>query len=137
MNSPPVAKADRSRLLLLAGLSLPALGLIAYSVQLYFIRLIVPWYLPVLALLGIVLVGSSLWKRRTVWRALALAGVVLFASAELATLNRLRLPSYAGPVTVGRPFPAFEAKRPDGSVFTQNELIGDQNLALVFFRGRW
>jgi hypothetical protein len=137
MTSPPVASPDRSRLLLLAGLGLPGLGIVAYVVQLYFSRLILPWYMPALTLLGVVLVGLSLRKRRTVWRALALAAVVLFAGAELAALNGTRLPPYAGPVTVGSPFPPFEAKRADGSVFTRDDLMGEQNVALVFFRGRW
>jgi hypothetical protein len=139
MTGPSDATPDRSRgrLLLLAGLALPALGVAAYAAQLYFSRLILPWYMPALALLGVVLVALSLRRRRTVWRALALAAVVLFAGAEAAALNAMRLPPYAGPVTVGRPFPAFEAKRADGSAFTQDDLIGDQNVAFVFFRGRW
>jgi hypothetical protein len=93
--------------------------------------------MPALAWLGVVLVVISLWHRRTLWRVLALLAVVLLAVAELAVLHALRLPSYAGPVAVGRPFPAFEAKKADGTPFTRNNLAGDRHRVLVFFRGRW
>jgi peroxiredoxin len=49
----------------------------------------------------------------------------------------MRLPPYAGPVAVGRPFPAFEARRADGKPFSQVDVTGDQQNVLVFFRGRW
>jgi hypothetical protein len=128
---------DRGRLLLLAGLGLAVLGVAAYAIQLSLQRLMLPWYLPAAALLGVALVGASLWNRRTVWRVLALAGVVLLAGFELMALNAMRLPPYTGPIAVGRPFPEFEARGADGTTFAQNDLIGDRDHALVFFRGRW
>jgi hypothetical protein len=96
-----------------------------------------PWYMPAAALLGVALVVASLWERRTVGRVLALVVVLLLAGFELTALNVLRLPPYTGPIEVGRAFPTFEARRADGTPFTQNELVGDQDHALVFFRGRW
>jgi len=36
----------------------------------------------------------------------------------------MRLPPYAGPVEVGRPFPAFEARRADGKPFSQDDWQG-------------
>jgi hypothetical protein len=128
---------SRGRLLMLAGLGLAVLGVAAYAIQLALQRLMLPWYMPTAALLGVALVGASLWKRRTVWRVLALVVVVLLAGFEFMALNAMRLPPYAGPIAMGRPFPAFEARRADGTPFTQNDLIGDQHHALVFFRGRW
>ena len=122
---------------MLAGLGLTVLGVAAYAIQLALQRLMLPWYMPAAALLGVALVVASLWKRRTVWRVLALVVVVLLAGFELMALNAMRLPPYVGPIAVGRPFPAFEARRADGTPFTQNDLIGDQHHALVFFRGRW
>jgi hypothetical protein len=122
---------------MLAGLGLAVLGVAAYAIQLSLQRLMLPWYMPAAALLGAALVVASLWRRRTVWRVLALVVVVLLASFELMALNAMRLPPYTGPIAVGRSFPAFEARRPDGTPFTQNDLIGDQHHALVFFRGRW
>jgi hypothetical protein len=139
MTSSPIATPDRSRgrLLLLSGLGLAVLGVAAYAVQLSLQRLMLPWYMPAMALLGLALVAMSLWKRRTVSRVLALLVVVLLAGAELAFLNAMRLPPYTGPIALGRPFPAFEARRADGTPFTQNDLAGDQHHVLVFFRGRW
>jgi hypothetical protein len=128
---------SRGRLLLLSGLGLAVLGVVAYVVQLSLPRLMVPWYMPTLAWLGVALVGMALWKRLTIWRVLALVAVVLLAGGELAVLHALRLPPYAGPIAVGHPFPAFAARRADGTPFTQDDLIGDWHHVLVFFRGRW
>jgi hypothetical protein len=100
-------------------------------------RLMLPWYVPAAALFGVALVIGSLWKRRTVWRVLALIVVVLLAGFEFMALNEMRLPLYAGPIAKGQPFPAFEVRRADGTPFTRNDLIGDQHQVLVFFRGRW
>ncbi len=134
--SAPPARS-RGRLLMLAGLGLAVLGVAAYAIQLSLGRLMMPWYMPAAAMLGVALVGASLWKRRTVWRVLALVMVVSLAGFEFVALSELRLPPYTGPIAVGRPFPAFEARRADGTTFTQDDLIGDQHQALVFFRGRW
>ena len=109
----------------------------AFAIQLSLERLMLPWYMPAAAMLGVACVVASLWKRRTVWRALALVVVVFLAGLEFAALYAMRLPAYAGPIAVGRSFPAFEARRADGTPFTQDDLIGDQHHALVFFRGRW
>jgi hypothetical protein len=122
---------------MLAGLGLAVLGMAVYAIQLSLQRLMLPWYMPAAALLGAAFVVVSLRKRRTVWRVLALVVVLLVAGFELMALNALRLPKYAGPIEVGYPFPAFETRRADGTPFTQNDLIGDQHHALVFFRGRW
>jgi hypothetical protein len=128
---------SRGRLFMLLGLGLAVLGVAAYVVQLSLQRLMFPWHMPALAFLGVVAVAISLWQRRTRWRLLALLAVVFLAGAELAVLHMLRLPPYTGPIAVGRPFPAFEAKRSDGTLFTQKDLTGDRHHVLVFFRGRW
>jgi hypothetical protein len=122
---------------MLLGLALAVLGVVAYAVQLRFQRLTVPWYMPALATLGVVLTVVSLLERRTVWRILALGALMLVAGAEWAFLYALRLPAYTGPIAVGRPFPAFETTRADGTAFTERDLAGSQNTVLVFFRGRW
>jgi hypothetical protein len=122
---------------MLLGLGLAALGIAAYVLQLRLQRLAVPWYMPALASLGGALIAVSLWERRTVWRVLALIVVVLLGGFEMMGLNAMRLPLYTGPVAVGRPFPAFEAKLADGSPFTQASLAGVCHTVMVFFRGRW
>jgi hypothetical protein len=122
---------------MLAGLGLAVLGVAAYAIQLSFQRLMLPWYMPAAALIGAACVVASLRKRWTVWRLLALVVVVVLAGVEFMGLYAMRLPPYAGPIAVGRPFPEFEARRADGTPFTQDDLVGDQYHALVFFRGRW
>ena len=61
------ASLSRSSLLLL-GLGLAVLGVVAYVVQISLQRLMIPWYMPILGLLGVVLVALSLSEKRTVWR---------------------------------------------------------------------
>ena len=125
------------RLFLWAGLCLPVLAVAAFAVQIANAHLKTPWYLPVLATLAVVLVAFALWKRRTVWRWIALTLVVLFAGLIGAFLFMLRLPAYEGPVAAGKPFPAFATARADGTPFTEHDLQGSENHLLVFFRGRW
>jgi hypothetical protein len=132
----PSARSS-SRFLALAGLVAPVLGVAAYAIQLSFQRLMLPWHMPVAALLGVALVVASLSRRRTLWRVLALVVVMFLAGFEFMALSAMRLPPYTGPIAIGRPFPAFEARRADGTPFRQNDLIGVQHQAIVFFRGRW
>jgi hypothetical protein len=113
------------------------LGLLGYILQLSAGRLKTPWYMPVLATLGVILVVSSLRQRRAVWRVLALVAVCLLAGAEWLFVLAGRQEPYNGPVAVGKPIPAFTTFRNDGRPFTQDSLTGDQKNVLVFFRGRW
>jgi hypothetical protein len=137
-SSPSIApRPSRSRLILLLGVGLAMLGILAYAVQLSLGRLMAPWYMPILGTLGAVLVVVSLLEKRGVWRGVALLVVTPLAVAEWGFLYALRLPPYTGPIAVGRPFPAFETSRADGSPFTEREMAGDRNSVLVFFRGRW
>jgi hypothetical protein len=133
----PRAHRFHGRFLLVLGLCVAVLGVVAYVVQISLKRLTAPWYMPVLATLGVVLIVTSLREKRTVWRVLALLGVSLFAAAEWGMLYAFRLPAYTGPIVVGKPFPKFETSRADGTPFTQADLAGDRNNVLVFFRGRW
>src|SRR5438552_582348 len=97
-----------------------------------------PWYVPVLATLGVGLVILSLNRRRTVWRGLAFALVLVIAAGNWWFLaSYAGLPAYTGPVAAGAPFPEFVAKRADGSPFTRADLAGDRATALIFFRGHW
>lgn len=125
------------RLLVFIGLALGLLGIVGYAVQLWMQRLSTPWYMPIAATLGVVLVVASLWQARSVWRALALVLVVVLAAADWGLVLRSRLPAYAGPVAADQPFPAFATARADGTPFARRDLDGDQNSLFVFFRGRW
>jgi len=139
MTIPSSVPATRypGRFFLALGLGLTILGMIGYAVQIWMQRLTTPWYMPLLATLGAVFVVVALWQRRNLWRVLALVVVILLAGAEWAFLLAMRLPDYTGPVAVGKAFPAFTTSRADGSPFTERDLSGSKNCAMVFFRGRW
>jgi hypothetical protein len=136
-SSPAATRHYPGRLYLALGLAVPFLGVIAYVVQFSMERLTMPWYMPIAAVLGVLLVLASLWQARSVWRVVALLLVVLIAGAEGLFLIGMRLPKYEGPVAEGQPFPAFKTARADGSEFTERDLQGDKHNVLVFFRGRW
>jgi cytochrome oxidase Cu insertion factor (SCO1/SenC/PrrC family) len=97
-----------------------------------------PWYLPVLGKVAAAVVFAALFRKATATRVvLGLLFTLLAAFEWYMMLSALRLPAYAGPVTAGHPFPAFTSTRADGTPFTQDDLKGDGNTVLVFFRGRW
>jgi hypothetical protein len=135
--SPSAPRHFPGRLFLALGLCLPVLGILGYVAQLQAQRLTTPWYMPIAATLGVVLIVAALWQTRTIWRILALLLIVLLAGAEWASLVGMRLPAYTGPVAAGQPFPEFATQRADGTPFTQRDLEGDQRTVMVFFRGRW
>ena len=82
------------------------------------------------------LLVASLWRRRTVWRSPGAGrgrvsgGLRVHGLDTPCGCRRTRAPSR----WVDRS-QQFEARRADGTPFTQNDLIGDQHQALVFFRG--
>src|SRR5438067_2253551 len=114
-SSPAAPRRITGHLLLVLGLVLPTLGVIGYAVQLSTRHLKTPWYMPVLATLGVVCLAAALWQARSVWRWLAFVLVVLLTGAEWAMLLAMRLPAYVGPVAAGQPFPAFTTTRADGT----------------------
>jgi FtsH-binding integral membrane protein len=136
-SDPSAEQRFRGRLFLLLGVGCAVLGILAYVAQIALERLMAPWYVPALAMLGVVLVVMSLREKRTVWRVCALIAVALLAAAEWGMVYAARLPAYTGPIALGRPMPLFATARADGSMFTQADLPGDRNSVLVFFRGRW
>ncbi|HKB36578.1 MAG TPA: hypothetical protein VKD72_09000 [Gemmataceae bacterium] len=124
--------------LLWLGLGCAFLGLGVYVLLLRAGRFDTPWYAPALATLGTGLVLMALWRRRSVWRILALVLVSLLAGGEWWFLEQSRLPAYSGPLADGTRFPEFRAARADdGKPFRRADLEGKQDTALVFFRGRW
>jgi len=126
------------RLLLGLGLVVAVAAVVAYALQVVKAhRLTTPWYLVYATTAAVVLVAVSLWQARSVWRVLALLLVAVVAGGAWMLVVGTRLPSYTGPVAVGRPFPAFQSFRADGTPFTDRDLKGDKDSVMVFFRGRW
>jgi hypothetical protein len=132
-----LTRRNTGRLWLWLGLCLPVLAIVAYAVQVSNAILTVPWYVPALATLGAILLIVAVCQKRTVWRILALVLIVILAGLEWAFMFAVRLPTYQGPVAVGKPFPAFATARADGTPFTERDLQGGPSRVLVFFRGRW
>jgi hypothetical protein len=128
-----------SRLLLWLGGLITILGPVLYAAQVIQARrLMTPWYLPASATIGLALVAWSIIKFRTITRFVVVAAIGLFALLEWYFIAaESQLPEYAGTVAGGRPIPHFTTKRADGSVFGERDLVGSQNSAIVFFRGRW
>jgi hypothetical protein len=137
--SPPIAPPKAGgRLLLWTGILVAVLGIVAYALQLEAARLTTPWYAAALATLGAALILVSVLRRFTIWRFAALLFIGALAAGEWwFLLSYSKLPPYAGPVTEGKPFPEFTVALADGTPFTQDNLKGDRDTLLVFFRGHW
>jgi len=132
------ARKHPGRMYLLLGVLLAAAGLVIYAFQFRAKVLTTPWYVPVLATVGVALAVLALAQSRSGWRWAAAVLLTLFAAAEwVFLLVLMSTPPYTGPAKAGQPFPAFSTTLADGSPFTQDNLKGGQNTVLVFFRGRW
>ncbi len=136
--APADTRRHPGRMYLLLGVLLAAAGLVIYAFQFRAKVLTTPWYVPILATVGVALAVAALAQSRSGWRWAAAVLLTLFAAAEwLFLLVLMSTPPYTGPAKAGQPFPAFSTTLADGSPFTQDNLKGDQNTVLVFFRGRW
>ena len=135
---PSPAPRYSGRTFLFLGLLLVIAGPVIYTVQMQNKSLMAPWYFPVLATLGALLMGWSLVQRRTIWRWGTAGLASLFAAfVWLMMLVGMATPPYQGPVTVGQAFPNFETRLASGEAFRQGDLKGDKNTVLVFYRGHW
>src|SRR5262249_12876618 len=126
------------RSLLLLGVFLAVAGPVLLMLLTFAARiLITPWYAPVLGTLGVALIILALMRSRSIWRWTAVLIFTLFVAFQWYALLAMRTPAYTGPVKDGEPFPAFATTLADGSTFTQDDLKGNQNTVMVFFRGHW
>jgi hypothetical protein len=126
------------RSLLLLGVFLAVGGQMLYILLTFAAKiLITPWYAPLLGTLGVALIILALMRSRSIWRWTAVVIFTLFVAFQWYALLAMRTPAYTGPVKDGEPFPAFATTLADGSAFTQDDLKGDQNTVMVFFRGHW
>src|SRR5262245_9146521 len=126
------------RPLLLLGVFLAVVGPALMMVLTFAAKiLITPWYVPLLGTLGVALIIMALVRSRSVWRWAAVVIFTLFVAFQWYVPLAMRTPAYTGPVKDGEPFPAFATTLADGSTFTRDDLKGDQNTVMVFFRGHW
>jgi hypothetical protein len=126
------------RSLLLLGVFLAVAGPVLMILLMFAAKiLITPLYVPLLGTLGVALIILALMRSRTVWRWSAVVIFTLFVAFQWYAVLGMRTPAYTGPVKDGQPFPAFATTLADGSAFTRDDLKGDQNTVMVFFRGHW
>jgi hypothetical protein len=134
----PAPTAGRQPPLFLLGAATFGLGLAIYIVQIRMGQLIVPWYLPILATIGVALMAVSVARRRGIARIVGLALFVLVCGFEwFFLLVVAKSPGYRGPATPGQSVPSFAATLADGQPFTSEDLRGGESTVLTFFRGRW
>src|SRR5204862_378054 len=133
---PPVTTTGRGYFL--AGIAVCLLGLVLVAVQFSLKRLFTPWYSPVLATLGAILLVIAVSRRASIPRLITLILLVAFAGLQWYFLGVItKLPDDEGPARVGRRLAAFRAMRADGQPFTDATLHDGTRRVLVFFRGRW
>src|SRR5262245_21180330 len=116
---PSTASRARGRGYFWAGIIACLLGPAAIFAQVKLRYLVVPWYSPVLATFGAVLLLVAVFVRRSIPRLIALVLVAAFAGLQwyfLAVL--MKLPEYTGPAREGRPIPALHTTLADGRSFT-------------------
>lgn len=126
------------RSLLLLGMFVAVAGTALMFLMTFALKILVaPWYAPILGTVGVALIILALRRSRSMWRWTALVFFTLFTAFQWWALFAMRTPAYTGPVKDGQPFPAFATTLADGSSFTQDNLKGDQNTIMIFFRGHW
>ena len=126
------------RSLLLLGVFLALAGPVLMILLIFAAKILITnWYGPLLGTLGLALIILALMRSRSIWRWTAVVIFTLLVGFQWWALFAMRLPAYTGPVKDGDPFPAFATTLADGSAFTQDDLKGDQNTVMVFFRGHW
>jgi hypothetical protein len=134
----PAAAPSRRWLFFLVGVLLFIAGPALYAWQLSAGRLTMPWYLPVMATLGLLFMARAVWLRPGV---IGIIGLLLFAALcgleWFGMLVLMNTPDYTGPAQVGKQVPTFVAALADGTTFSDKDLENGKSTILVFFRGHW
>jgi hypothetical protein len=135
-----VSTASRRRRwpLFFFGFLLFLVGPAIYAVQISIGQLVMPWYLPVLFSVGLLLMFVSFLQRRGVLRGIALVLFALLCGFQwYLALVATKTPLYTGPAIPGGKLPAFAAALADGTSFTSADVEKGTPTVLLFFRGRW
>lgn len=121
-----------------AGIAAFVFGWILVAVQYFLGYLFLPWQMPVLSTIGVVLLVASAVKRRTIPRLVFLGLIALVGGLQWLFVAVLSvLPVYEGPAQVGRKMPAFQTVLADGRPLTERDFADGSRRVLTFFRGRW
>jgi hypothetical protein len=128
----------RRRPYFLLGTLIFFLGMIIYIVQLSTKHFVVPWHVPILGTIGVLLMMASVVQRPGIFRIIGLLIFVALAGMEWFFVLGTKLEPYAGPAKPGEKLPAFTATlAKDDSPFTNQTLADGKSTVLVFFRGHW
>ena len=123
--------------LFLMGVLLFLLGPAIYVVQVILGRLEMPWHVPVLSAVGVLLMAASVLQRPGVWRSMGLVLFALLCGLQwFFVLVVAKTPPYEGP-QVSDKVPAFAATYADGRAFTNKDLEDGKPTVLLFYRGHW
>ena len=134
----PLSAPPRRLPLYLLGTLLFIAGPVIYFIQFRMNRLVVPWYAPILATVGVVLILIAVMQRGGVIRIAVLVLLTLLCGLEWFFLVvGAKSPTYQGPAQAGHQLPPFVTTLADGKPFTNKDLETGTATALVFFRGRW
>jgi hypothetical protein len=128
----------RRRRYFLLGASIFFLGIIIYVVQMATKHLVVPWHVPILGTIGVLLMLVSVVQRPGILRIIGLVIFIALAGMEWhVLLIGSKIAPYTGPAHQGEKLPAFTATFADGRPFSQETLQDGTATVLVFFRGHW
>ncbi|HEY7331058.1 MAG TPA: hypothetical protein VH592_25705 [Gemmataceae bacterium] len=135
----PSQQRSTGRAYFWAGIGACLLGVALVFVQMFGLKyLIVPWYSPILATLGAVLLLLSVVGRCSITRIVVLVLVAAFAGLQWYALGPMaKLPNYVGPAQPGKQLPSFQVVLADGRSFTEADLADGSRRVMTFFRGRW
>jgi len=109
-----------------------------YAAQLCRSRLATPWFVPVLATVGVLCMAVSVSQRRGLLRKIGLViGAFLCTFEWFMIVVVFSTPSYSGPAQVGYRLPSFATTLADGTRFSEKDLENGGPTVLLFVRGRW
>ena len=124
--------------LLWAGIALAGAAIGLIFLQLWMRIAAIPWYLPILTTIGVLLVLWSLSRRFGILRIVVLVLLVALAGFEWFSITiGGKLPGYTGSAQAGKTLPPFETTLADGSPLTDADLRDGKRRVMTFFRGRW
>src|SRR5438045_8653334 len=98
-----VIQASPGRGLVLLGIAVSVLALVAYMVQVWLASFFTPWYWPIAATVGVLLILAGTWQAWSVWRIVGLMFFGLLAAGAGLYITKVSgSPPYAGPLAGGQ-----------------------------------
>src|SRR5262249_46613652 len=120
--------------LFIAGALLFLVGPGIYVAQFRLKLLDTPWYVPILATLGVLCMAVSVLQRRGMVRIIGLILFTLLCGLEwFAILKATLSPPYTGPAAAGQKIPDFTTTLAGGAEFSSQDLAKGKNSVLIFY----